>query len=504
MIRALMLSRIKPALLKRGLAGAALLALGACAGGDRIASASDAERSAIEARLMQDISVLASDEFAGRKPGTLGEERTVSFITQKMQEAGLESGTNDPGSAWRAPVPLVSTEPFTSRITLYSAKQSFDLTNDKGAAFTPRRRELVETAPLVFVGTESDAVSEEDIAGRIVVMLSEPGVSPARRAVLFDKGPAAIITVVADDDAMTSVNRAYGRERIMLKAEANSSLSAFVTREVMAELLGKSAWEKLFEAAQDDGFEAVQLKQTATIEATSKRREFTSYNVIGKLPGTMPNSGAVLLLGHWDHLGECGPEDAVDRICNGAVDNASGIAVMLELSRRLKAVGPHDRDIYVLATSAEELGLLGAFAFADEPPMPLDSIVAAFNFDTVAIAPSGSTVGFVGEGRTALDPVILDVMEQAGRRLGDKEFAERFVRRQDGWALLQKGVPAVFLSTSFGSEIALGPYLSGNYHRAGDEMELMELGGAIDDLLLHEELIRRMADTASYTPTDKE
>nr|WP_298928291.1 M20/M25/M40 family metallo-hydrolase [uncultured Erythrobacter sp.] len=488
-----------------GIALAALLALGACAGGGKLASVSSDERSAIEMRLMRDISILASDEFEGRKPGTLGEEKTVAFITDEMQKAGLVSGTNDPGSAWRAPVKLVRSKPFTSRIEVQSGKRKVELDADAAAAFTVRRRELVERAPVLFVGKEAEEVAPEDITGRVLIMLGEPGVSPRRRATLFESNPAAIITVVEDSAAISRVNRGYGRERTMLASEAEGSLTAFATQASMSDVLGEKAWNKLVKAAEDKDFTPRELDQTITVEATSERVEFTSYNVIGKLPGAVPNSGAVLLLGHWDHLGAaCGAEDAEDRICNGAVDNASGIAVMLELTRRLKAMGPHDRDIYVLGTTAEESGLLGARAFAEAPPVPLNTIIGAFNFDTVAIAQAGSPVGYIGEGQTPLDPMILDVMDKAGRDLGDSDYAARFVRRQDGWALLGEGVPAVMLSTAFGSEITLSPYLSGNYHRAGDELDTIVLGGAIDDLLLHEEIVRRVADTSLYSPPGDE
>ena len=287
----------------------------------------------------------------------------------------------------------------------------------------------------------------------------------------------------------------------MLASEEAASLSAFTTRSSVSEALRPEVWEDLLKQAEEDNFVPQPLDVTASLEATSTRREFTSYNVIGMLRGQVPQSGAVLLLAHWDHFGECGEEADEDRICNGAVDNASGIAVMLELARRLAGNGPHDRDIYVLATSAEEAGLLGARAFVAEPALPLESIVAAFNFDTVAVAPAGSPVGFVGEGRTPLDNLVLEIMAQGERELGNREYAESFVRRQDGWALLEEGVPAVMLSTAFSSEIVLGPYLSSDYHRATDEVDKVELGGAIDDLLLHEELVRRMADTSIYPAT---
>ena len=104
----------------------------------------------------------------------------------------------------------------------------------------------------------------------------------------------------------------------------------------------------------------------------------------------------------------------------------------------------------------------------------------------------------MGEGETSLDPIIKQVVTEAGRELGDREFANSFIRRQDGWALVQEGVPAVMISSAFSSATILTPYLSSDYHRASDEIERIELGGAVDDLLLHEELIRRIANTTTY------
>ena len=485
---------------RAGLVFLASLMLAACARGP-LATLPPQDRAQIEAALMRDIATLSSDEFGGRKPGTLGEERTIAFITEEMQKAGLTSGTNDPGSAWRAPVELISTQPFTGKIALRLGGREVVFPEESSAAFTIRRRALVEGAEAVFVGKEAEKVPMEAVAGKIVIMLGEPGVSPARRANLFEKNPAAIITVVEDDEAIARMKRGFARERILLKSDDNFNLSGYVTNAAMANALGAPRWQNLLNSAEEESFAFdVLTRATATIEATSQRREFTSYNILGRIDGTKRGAGAVLLMGHWDHLGECRSEGEEDRICNGAVDNASGIAVMLELSRRLAASGPYDRDIYVLATTAEEAGLLGARAFVETPSVPLDSIVAAFNFDTVAIAPAGSPVGFVGEGQTALDSLIFDVMQKGERQLGNSEFAEQFLRRQDGWSLLQQGVPAVFLTTAFGSEITTTEYLTSKYHGPDDEIEGIELGGAIDDLLLHEALVKRTASTADYMP----
>ncbi len=470
--------------------------LGACATRP-LAFAPPAEREAIAGNLMRDISILASDEFGGRLPGTEGETRTVAFLIDEMSKAGLVSGTNDPGSAWRAPVELVSTTPLDSKITVRTAKGETILSEDQGFAFSNSRRALIDGVEVVFVGNGTQPVFEEDVAGKIVVVLQDRLNTDVGDR-LFAANPAAVIGVVPDQRLLGFVRQRLDRERLTLARETTNRLTAIVTREAMAASLPDGAWEAMLSRAEEPGFGSAPVEATIAIDVRTSRRDFTSSNVLGLLPGAVPGSGAILLLAHWDHLGACGDEGAEDRICNGAIDNASGIASMLELGRRLAASGPHDRDIYLLATTAEEQGLFGARTFAETPPVPLDTIVAAFNFDTVAVAPTGTPVGFVGEGRTPLDPVILEVLKDADRQLGNRDYAESFVRRQDGWALLDKGVPAVFLSTAFSSEIVLGPFLAGDYHQPGDEAERIELGGAIDDLLLHEELVRRIASTELY------
>jgi Zn-dependent M28 family amino/carboxypeptidase len=205
------------------------------------------------------------------------------------------------------------------------------------------------------------------------------------------------------------------------------------------------------------------------------------------------------VLGHWDHLGECGPQGAVDRICNGAADNASGIAMILELARRLKGGAPLARDVYFLATTAEEPGLLGIRAFVKDPPLPLTGIVAAFNLDMMAVAPAGSPVGFIGRGKDEmLDAAVLAALRRHDRALGDQNLADSFLMRQDGWALVQADVPAVLLSSTYGSRPILDPFIAARYHQPSDEVSGMELGGAVEDLLLHEDLIREIADPARY------
>lgn len=464
-----------------------------------------AERAAIAARMLRDIEVLASDEFGWRKPGTIGEARTLGYLTERMQDIGLASGTNDPGSAWRAPVELVSTVPDRSRIAFTIGKRPVEIAPEAGFAITPRRRELAQGGPdtgaaVWFAGANPEALADTAVAGAIIIVTDERAVTPARRTALFARNAGAVLTIVSDEDALARLRAGAGEERLRLIGDEANTLVAFVTQNAIAGVLGEARWHELAQAAAASDFAPVALDIGVTIEAASLRREFVSHNLVGMIPGAAPDGAAVLLLAHWDHLGECGPPEADDRICKGAIDNASGIALMLELARRLKTGPPPQRDIYVLATTAEEAGLLGARAFAAAPPIALDRFIAAFNFDTVAVAPAGAPVGIVGRGRAPFEALVGEHLLKTRRVLASGDYADSFLERQDGWALLQQGVPAVLISSAFASREALGPFLSRDYHRPTDRAERIELGGAVDDLLLHEAVIRQIADPARYQP----
>ena len=466
--------------------------LGACAKAP-LSGLGPLERDAIAARMMVDIETLASDEFAGRKPGTPGGLQTVEYLTQRFAEVGLTSGTNDPGNPWRAPVSLTSVRAGESAIEIVVAGEAITLTREEGVAVTTRQQELIADGEMVFVGYGAPDLPAERVMGKVVVMLADQSLNPERRVLLESKQANAVIVVTDTPAAVAGIREESGRESLDLTGEIDEVFAAVATQRAMARVFGEARWNAWVAAAEREDFAPIDLDATANIEAKAERRDFTSFNVVGRLAGTNPDAEAVLLIAHWDHLGICRPEGAPDRICNGARDNASGVALMLELARRLADAGPFERDIYVLATTAEEAGLLGAKAFAANPPLPLQSLVAACNFDTVALAPAGSPLGFVGEGRTTLDRLVFEELLVAGRSLGDRDYADSFVQRQDAWALLQKGVPAVMLSSAFASQITAGPFFSGAYHNPQDEVAGIDLGGAIDDLLLHEKLVQRRA-----------
>lgn len=310
-----------------------------------------------------------------------------------------------------------------------------------------------------------------------------------------------MLTVLDGDRNMEEVAARRQRSGYALADDSlGGDLEAFISRDSMAALLKGTAHtlDALEKAAAEPGFAPITLDVTASLEATTRETTIHTHNLIGKIPGRHPEAGAVLFLAHWDHFGECGEPTAEDRICNGAIDNASGVAALTEVARRL-AKGPQmDRDVYFLSTTAEELGLLGAHAFAENPPLPLDHIVAAFNIDSDAIAPAGTPFAIVGRAMTGLDADIAKVAKAEHFKLLENDEANEYVRRQDGWALLQHDIPAVMVTTAYGKIGLMRDFFEGDYHRPSDDLvhlsHPLQLGGEVEDVKMLTALGRWFAD----------
>lgn len=459
----------------------------------------------LEAKLRAHIEVLASDDFDGREPGTEGEAKTLRYLGREWYQIGLVSGTNDPGNEWFAPVTLVARTPDVSAAQFHRKGDRMPLRPEDVLVLTSGRRSLVRNAPLLFVGkAQGEAFSRTELAGRVAVVLDGDTPDGERQNTLLKWGASAVLTVLDGERTLEEVAARRQRSGYALAADAlGGDLEAFISRDAMAKLLEGTAHSLagLEVAAARDDFAPVVLGLAASLEATTSETTIRTHNLIGKLPGRHPEAGAVLFLAHWDHFGECGEPPAEDTICNGAIDNASGVATLTELARRLAKGPPLDRDIYFLATTAEEIGLLGAHAFAENPPVPLDTIVAAFNIDSNAIAPRGTPFAIVGRGMTGLDADIAKVAKAAKFRLIDNDEANEYVRRQDGWALLQHDMPAVMVTTAYGEIEKMRAFYESDYHRPGDDLSRsLELGGAVDDVKMLAALGRWFADLKKVAP----
>ena len=460
----------------------------------------------LEARLRAHIATLASDDFLGREPGTEGEVKTLRYLARQWFDIGLVSGTNDPGNPWFAPVELVERVPSRSQASFVRNRRPIALPAAGVLVLTSGPRQLLENAPVLFLGRGTGPPpSGAELAGRIAVVLDAfpPGADATavgdRQDRLLEAGAAAVLTVLDGERTIEAVAARRARAGYALAGVAvGGDLEAFVTPDYAARLFGAN-WPALRKAADTPGFVAQALPLSGTLEATTRETRIATHNLIGRLPGRTPTRGAVLLVAHWDHFGTCAEPPAEDLICNGAIDNASGVAVLTEVARTLARDKKLDRDVYFLATTAEELGLLGAEAFAENPPVPVESIVAAFNIDSPAIGPAGMPLAIVGHGLTPLDRDVGKVARDLKLRVEPNAAADGFLHRQDGWALLQHDIPAVMVSGSYADAALLARFMDAIYHRPSDELHPdTDLGGAVETVAVQVALARWFAGARTF------
>ena len=475
-----------------------LLAASLALGPLQAASRQQKAAAELKGQLMAHIVELASDAYGGREPGTEGEVKTLRYIGRHLFDIGLVSGTNVPGHAWFAPVTLVGREPDASRAVFSRKGKRVFVPQDQVLVLTSGKRALVENAPLVFVGTGKVIPTRAELAGRVALLLDGGQDNSDRQNALLAAGASGVLTVLDGERTLEQVSAHRKRQGYSLAgAELGGDLDAFVSDKALnGALVGtKLSLASLQAAAAAANFTPGPIDLAVSLEATTRETRIHTHNVIGKLPGKRPELGAVLLVAHWDHFGECAEPPAEHLVCNGAIDNASGVAVLIETARRL-AKGPQmDRDVYVLFTTGEELGLLGAQAFAENPPIPLGQFVAAFNVDSVALGPAGQPFAIVGKGMTGLDAQIALVAKQQKTKLVPDDRANAYVRRQDGWALLRHDVPAVMVSSAWGDIALVERFMDSDYHRPTDVVKPdLELGGAADDVDFLIALTRWFAD----------
>lgn len=468
----------------------------------------------LELALKAHVETLASDDFQGREPGTDGETKTLRYLARQWFDIGLEAGTNIPGSGWFAPVELVEREPVLSRASFMRGRKRVALPSDSVFVVTSGLRSLVQDAPLLFVGhAAAPAMARAEVAGRVAVMLDSlpAGADPQkvgdRAGKLLDAGALAVVTLLDGDRGLEDVIARRNRAGYAVAGETiGNEIEAFVAPATAELLLAGTAHHtmaRLRAEAATPLFAPFLLGITASFEATSRETRIRTHNLIGRIPGRNPDAGAVLMMAHWDHFGECAAPPAEDLICNGAIDNASGLAVVTEAARQLAKGRPMDRDVYIVATTGEELGLLGAMAFAENPPIPLDRIVAAFNVDSTGLVPAGGPIGVVGRGMTPLDPLIGDVVRRMKRRLAAGDGPNAYIKRQDSWVLMQHDVPAVMVSSSYGDMERIERFMEDVYHRPRDQAGAgIDYAGMADDVGLQVELVRAFADTKRYPTRD--
>ena len=506
----------------------------AAAAGDAATPATTASdhafKDAIDAAdFAEHVRVLASDEFGGRAPGTPGEEKTIEYIKAQFARIGLQPGN---GGDWFQTVPMVETtadESTTLRMTVAGQPQELKFGTDMVIGTrTGQPLVSVKDSPIVFVGYGVDAPEQQwndyaglDVKGKTVVMLvNDPGFH-AKDAKLFEgdrmtyygrwtykfeeaarKGAAAALII--HDDAGASygwdvVKNSWSGAQYDLPAKDDPAprvpAQGWISG-AAAEALFKASGQdlaKLRAAANKRGFKPVPLDGTLSFDLKSTTVEKSSRNVIGLLPGSEAADEAIVYMGHWDHLGTHEGTEG-DRIYNGAVDNATGIAGIIEIAEAFrKAPTPPKRSILFLAVTLEESGLLGSKYYVAHPVIPLDKTVGVINLDALAPIGKARDVTVVGKGNSELEDVLATVIGKQGRAAnGETNTAAGYYFRSDHFNFAKAGVPALYVDS--GADLAEGgkaagdaagdDYTANRYHKPGDEYDAAtwKLDGIVQDL----------------------
>jgi Zn-dependent M28 family amino/carboxypeptidase len=503
-------------------------------------------------RVLADITRLSSDQFQGRAPGGEGERLTVEYLTSQFKAAGLEPG--NPDGSYVQNVPLVGLRPMvTTPFTLKQGGKSRTLrVLGDVVPFSTRVAEEVSLADseMVFVGYgiqapefQWDDFKGVDVKGKtIVVLVNDPPIAgtgpgdldPAvfggkamtyygRWSYKFSKaaelGAAGVLVVHETGPAgyPFSVAQGMGGERFNLvtpdKNMSRAAVEGWISLEATTDLF-KSAgldFEALKATAATRAFTPVSLKTTASVTLTQELRTLDSQNVIAKITGSDPvlKDEYVIYTAHWDHLGVTTQPRDGDAINNGAMDNASGTAGMLEIARAFKAIEPTPkRTIVFLAVTAEEQGLLGSEFYATFPLYPLDRTLANINVDGMNLWGRTSDITVVGFGASDLDDYLATAAGEQNRTLiPDPESEKGFYYRSDHFNFAKVGVPALYTddgATFIDKPAGYGQqkrdeFTKRDYHAPSDEVKPdWDLAGLAEDAKLLLAVGYRVAMAATY------
>jgi Zn-dependent M28 family amino/carboxypeptidase len=502
------------------------------------------------ARVGRDVQTLSSDAFEGRGPATQAETKTVAYIIAQMKAAGLQPGGPLKGKTreWTQDVPLLKSDivgtPRLSLSTGGGTARALTQGNEIAvrAAMTGQTAVNIAAAPLVFVGYGVHAPERHwddfkgvDLKGKImVVLVNDPdfeggeGDFGGKTMTYYGRwtykyeeaarqGAAGVLVIHEYAPASygwatvknSNVNTMFDIVRADPKG-SHTQLEGWIQRDLAVDLFKAAGmdFDAMKAAARTKAFKPVPLNATLTADYAVKPETIVSKNVVGRLPGKAHPDETVIYSAHWDHLGIGQPDAKGDRIYNGARDNASGIATLLELGRAFAKAPPTDRSIVFLAVTAEEKGLLGSEYYASNPVYPLATTAGVLNMDGTVGNSAAKDFTISGVAKLGL----LDLLVEQGAKLNrrytpDPRTEAGSFYRSDHFPMAKQGVPAV--SFGPGRDLVDGgvergkalsdAYTKDRYHQPADEWSAdWDMSAVVPDLTLLYNTGRTLADSRSW------
>ncbi len=486
---------------------------------------------------------LSSDAYEGRAPTTAGEAKTIDYIVKRFAAAGLKPGNK---GQWTQDVPMVEitardVTPFTA--SGGKAPVTFNYRTDMVAGtYRVVPKVALKDSEIVFVGYGINAPEKGwndyaglDVKGKtVVILINDPdwettaagqdaGAFEGRAMTYYGRwtykfeeaarqGAAGAIIVHDTEPAAygwSVVQSSWTGPQYKLDAPGNhmdqNEMVGWIQLAKAKELFAAAGknFDQLSAAAKQKGFRAVPLGLKLSGSFSNDIKRSKSKNVVGVLPGTAAPDEVVLYSGHWDHLGRCDAVDG-DDICNGALDNASGIAGLVATAEAYAKAGPARRSVAFVAVTAEESGLLGSEYYARNPVFPLGKTVGGVNMDGLNVIGATKDFEITGAGKSELEDMVKPLVAAQGRTIAAEATPEKgHYYRSDHFSFAKLGVP--MLSAGGGIELVKGGVLAGKaasedyvknrYHGPKDEYDPnWNWDGAVQDLTIYYQLGRQLAD----------
>jgi len=487
---------------------------------------------------------LSSDAFEGRAPTTPGETKTVAYLIAQMKKVGLKPGNK---GSWTQDVPLVDmTASPDMALTINGGNKPLRFaykTDFIAATYQVVPHSEIRDSEMVFVGYGINAPEKGwndyaglDVKGKtVVILINDPdyemegldGPFNGRAMTYYGRwtykfeeaarqGAAAAIIVhetfpaaypwgvVVSSWTGPQLNIDAPNDH-MDQSQAIGWMTLDAARATFA-AAGKD-FAALSAAAKRPGFKAVPLGLRANLALDNTIRRQASKNVIGMLPGKTRPDETVIYSAHWDHLGRCEPVKG-DDICNGALDNATGVAGLIALAQAQAKAGPAERSMLFLAVTAEESGLLGSAYYAENPVFPLAMTAGGVNMDGLNVFGPTRDVVIVGGGKSQLETFLVRAVQDEGRVMMPEATPEKgSFYRSDHFSFAKLGVPMVYAESgedAVNGGVAVGhaaaeDYIENRYHKPQDEFDPnWNWAGAVQDLQIYYRIGRELANSDAW------
>ncbi len=492
------------------------------------------------------LTILAGDDFLGRGPFTEGETRTVNYLTESFRNLGLEPGN---GNSYFQDVPMVKiTSTVPNEITLFNNENSLKLTYRKDfVAFSQwlQPEILLESSELVFAGYgivapeyDWDDYKGLDVNGKtVIVLVNDPGFT-SENSELFKgeamtyygrwtykyeeaarQGAAGVLVIHDTEPAgypWEVVKNSWSGTGLYLKSndenQSHCKLEGWITKSKTDEIfnLSNTDFTGYFENAGSKDFKSMPTGITLSMSILNEWHEDVSKNVIAIVPGSTNPDEYIIYSAHWDHFGIGIPDSEGDSIYNGASDNATGTAALIELAKAFTSLETQQkRTIVFLVVTAEEQGLLGSAYYAQNPIYPPEKTVANINIDALPYYGALKDLTIIGYGQSELDDYAEAAAKQQDRYIvPDQNAGKGYFFRSDHFNFAKIGIPALYASGSY--DLREGgikkmkemndDYEMNHYHLPADEYDpdTWNLDGIVEDTQLYFEIGLKLSNNGDW------